>query len=141
MKNQVQIIGNVGKSPESNAKTKDGKPVVRFAVAQDVSGIDASTRKLVKRDTQWFQVSAFGNTAERALTLQKGDLIQIQGKLKSSAFQTDKGEKRSSVEIVADQIYKMTLLKKFRDPEQTESDDPAALDSADFDTFETGATL
>ena len=112
MKNQVQLIGNVGKPPEETAKTKDGKPVVRFSIAQDGSIMDAATQKLVKKDPQWFQIACFGSTAERALGLGKGDLIFIQGELKSSSYDTNTGERRTSVEVIARTLFRISNLKK-----------------------------
>ena len=122
MKNHVQLIGNIGKAPEQTARTKDGKPVVCFSLAQDASVMDATTQKFVRKDPQWFQISCFGSLAERVLTLQKGDLISVSGELKSRSYETSTGEKRTSVEVVARSLYRIERLR-------------ATEKSGDFDSF------
>ena len=48
--NQISVIGNVGEAPASKTKTKSGKNVVAFAVAQNVMGIDPQSGERVQRD-------------------------------------------------------------------------------------------
>ncbi len=139
MRNQVQLIGNIGRTPEQSAKTKDGRPVVRFALAQDVSAIDTSTQKLIKKEPQWFQVSCFAGLAERSLTLTKGDLVLVIGELKSRSYETDAGEKRTSVEIIADHILRVERLRK--SPNGIAYGVELGSDSPNFEQFDAEAPL
>lgn len=117
LSNQVSLIGNVGANPVARAKTRDGKPVVGFAIAQSIMGTERETGNLVHKGTQWFQVSAFGHLAEKVLgCLNKGDLVQIKGELRMSTYTGKDGEKRSSVEIAAFDICKVERLSTRRVP-------------------------
>ena len=149
IRNQIQLIGNVGRAPEQVARTKDEKPVVRFAIAQDVNGMDAATQRFVKKESQWFQVSCFAAVAERALgSLRKGDLVVVSGELKSRSYQVEGGEKRTSVEIVAQEIFRLERLRKATATatatEKTGvdfSELPGLKDEPDFENFEAGTDL
>lgn len=139
MRNLVQIIGNIGKAPKATAKTKDGKPVVRFAIAQDVTLYDQANKKYTKRDPQWFQITSFGPIAERSLGLVKGELVQITGRLKSSTYENDKGEKRTSVEIIADEVFRMAHPKKANSETISLQNSVEADEIVDFASFDEGA--
>ncbi|MGK5083735.1 single-stranded DNA-binding protein [Bdellovibrionota bacterium FG-1] len=109
--NQVSLVGNVGANPVARARTRDGKPVVGFAIAQSVLGSEPETGKLVQKSTQWFQVSSFGRLAEKILgSVKKGDLVMVKGELRMSAYTGKEGEKRSAVEIVAFDVCKVERL-------------------------------
>ncbi|MBC8330422.1 MAG: single-stranded DNA-binding protein, partial [Anaerolineae bacterium] len=55
--NKIQIIGRLGKDPEMSYKGQDGDTAVtKISVAAD--------RKRDKETTDWFNVVAFGQTAE-----------------------------------------------------------------------------
>jgi len=58
-------------------------------------------------DTSWWNVTAFGKTAE-ALTdhLHKGDLVVVIGKIKQRDWEKD-GVKRTSAEITADDVARL----------------------------------
>jgi single-strand DNA-binding protein len=109
--NQVSLVGNVGAPPIARARTRDGKPVVGFAIAQSVLGSEPETGKLIQKSTQWFQVSSFGRLAEKILgSVKKGDLIMVKGELRMSTYTGKEGEKRSAVEIVAFDVCKVERL-------------------------------
>jgi single-strand DNA-binding protein len=55
-------------------------------------------------DTSWWNVTAFGRTAEAiADNLHKGDLIMVTGKIKQRDWEKD-GIKRTTADIVADEV-------------------------------------
>ena len=65
------VIGRLGKNPDVRY-TETGTAVSNFSVASDVGYGD-------KKVTEWFQLVAFGKTAELTnQLLQKGSLVHIE---------------------------------------------------------------
>jgi len=86
MLNKVFLIGNLGSDPEVKY-TKDGSMMVIFRIA---------TNEFVKHNgtfekiTEWHTVCAFGKLAEFcSVHLKKGDRIFVEGKLRTSSFESD----------------------------------------------------
>lgn len=99
--NSVAISGNLGRDPELRA-TKSGMQVLSFSVC-------VNTR--VKRGDSWedkpnwVEVSIFGRRAEAvAKYLAKGTHVTLHGRLSQSTWETKDGQKRSRLEVIADDI-------------------------------------
>ncbi len=88
--NRVQLIGNLGKDPETRF-TPAGKKVTNFSVAVTRRWRNAEGEN--KDRTEWFNVEAWGKLGEICQEyLHKGSLVYIEGR-----FQTDvvgEGESR-----------------------------------------------
>jgi single-strand DNA-binding protein len=86
--NRVQLIGYLGKDPESRF-TPTGKKVAHFSLAVTQrwkSGGEA------KEYTEWVNIEAWGRLGEIAEEyLHKGSLVYIEGRLKTDKYE-DKGE-------------------------------------------------
>lgn len=93
--NSISLIGRLGNDPETRA-LPDGTPVVNFSLA--VNG-----RK--KTDpTEWFRVAVFGKQAGPvAQYLAKGSEAFVRGRLSTRQYES-KGEKRTSLEVSADEV-------------------------------------
>ena len=110
--NQITVIGNVGVAPEIKTKTKAGKDVVAFAIAQNVSAVDPESGERVLREPQWFRVTCFGSLAERVVAnARKGDLVFVAGELKARTYSDKAGTKRLAFEIVAGEVLKVERLR------------------------------
>lgn len=60
----------------------------------------------------WMSVTCFRGMAENcAESLRKGDLVSVTGKLQTDEWETENGEKRSSIGLVADEV---AVSLKFR---------------------------
>ena len=114
--NRVQLIGRLGKDPESRF-TPTGKKVASFslAVGQRWKGADGK----VKEQTEWFNIEAWGRIGEICQQyLQKGRLVFIEGRLKTDRYE-DKGETKYFTKVVA---TSMQMLEK----KAEEEDEPEA---------------
>jgi single-strand DNA-binding protein len=114
--NRVQLIGRLGKDPESRF-TPTGKKVTSFslAVGQRWKGADGS----VKEQTEWVNIEAWGRIGEICQQyLQKGRLVFIEGRLKTDRYE-DKGETKYFTKVVA---TSMQMLEK----KAEEEDEPEA---------------
>lgn len=95
--NRVQLIGYLGKDPESRF-TPNGKKVAHFSV-----GITQrwKSNNETKEYTEWVNVEAWGRLGEICQQyLKKGSLVYIEGRLKTDKYE-DKGETKYYTKIVA----------------------------------------
>ncbi len=98
--NRAILCGHLGRDPESR-DTRGGQ-VVRLSVAT------SERRKQGDQwvdHTEWHRVVCFGRTADNVgRFLRKGSQAYIEGKLRTSSWETDTGEKRYSTEVIADRV-------------------------------------
>lgn len=102
LKNKVQLIGNVGNTPEIRT-TDSGKKVANFSMATNEHYKNSEGEKV--QNTYWHNVVAWGKLAEIVEKfVGKGKEIAIEGKLTNRIYETKEGEKRYVTEIVASEI-------------------------------------
>lgn len=102
IKNQVQLIGNVGQEP-TITNLESGKKVARLSMATNESYKDGKGEK--QTDTQWHTVVAWGKTAEIIEKYaEKGKKIGVTGKLQTRTYTTKDGDQRYVKEVIADEI-------------------------------------
>lgn len=97
----VTVVGTLTRDPD-----------LRFTQgAQGVATIGIAVNRRYQRNNEWvedtsfFNVTAWGSLAENAAaSLSKGSRIIVTGRLNQRNYETQNGEKRSVVEIVADEI-------------------------------------
>jgi single-strand DNA-binding protein len=113
--NRVQLIGRLGKDPESRT-IPTGKKVTHFSLA--VSQHWKSAEGENKESTEWVNVESWGRLGEICQQyLHKGSLIFLEGRLKTDKFE-EKGETKYFTKVVA---LSMQMLD--RKPE----DEPLAM--------------
>ena len=96
--NRVQLIGYLGKDPESKF-TPTGKKVTHFSVA--ISNRWRNKDGEAKEYTEWVNIEAWGRLGEVCNEyLKKGSLVFVEGRLKTDRFE-DKGDTRYFTKIVA----------------------------------------
>jgi len=103
MTSTVTIVGNLTRDPELRY-TPNGAAVATFGVAVN--------RRWQNRDNQqWEEATSFFNvTCWRDLaqnvgeSLEKGSRVLVSGRLDQRSWETQDGERRSVVEIVADEV-------------------------------------
>src|SRR6185312_6051339 len=100
------IIGNLGRDPEMRY-TPTGRPVTQFSVAVNQSTKNQQTGEWTE-ETDWFRVSVFGDRAERAAEqLRKGNKVFVEGRFKSREFEGKDGEKRTSLDVISDNVISL----------------------------------
>jgi single-strand DNA-binding protein len=104
VKNRVQLVGNLGNTPEM--KSFDNNKLARFAVA--TSEYKKNKNGEFITETHWHTVIAWGKLAEKAEKLfEKGSQVLIDGKLVTRNYNDKDGNKRYSTEIVANELVLM----------------------------------
>jgi single-strand DNA-binding protein len=96
--NRVQLIGRLGKDPESKF-TPTGKKVAHFSLA--VSNHWKSKEGESRESTEWVTVEAWGRLGEVCQDyLKKGSLAFLEGRLKTDKYE-DKGDTKYFTKVVA----------------------------------------
>lgn len=97
----VTITGGLTRDPELRF-TPGGQAVTTFSVAVSRRYQQNNEWKEV---TSYFDVKAWGQLGENAAaSLTKGARVIVTGRLEQRSYETQQGEKRNVVEIVADEV-------------------------------------
>jgi len=100
--NRVVLTGNLTKDPELR-NTSGGTPVCSLRIASNTRRRDASGNWVDKPN--YFDVTVWGAQGENcAQYLSKGRPVAIDGRLEWREWQDQQGNKRQSVEIIADSV-------------------------------------
>ena len=99
----ISITGLIATTPR-HLVTQDGLPITSFRLASSQRRFDKNQNKWVDGETNWYTITSFKSLAiNAAKSLNKGDRIMIQGKLRIRDW--DNGERAgTSVEVEADSI-------------------------------------
>ena len=121
MLNKWAGIGRLGRDPECRY-SGDGAMITSFSMACDESYKTKAGEKVQK--TEWVNIVAFGKLAEICGNyLQKGKLVYIEGKIQTRSWEDKEGVKRSTTEIVANDM-KMLDSKAARQEQAAPTDVP-----------------
>ena len=100
--NKIMLIGNVGTDPEMRF-TPSGNPVTSFRVA--TSRVYTTSEGERRQETEWFTVVAWKKQAESCNQfLTKGQRVYVEGSLRQRAWEGRDGQKRVSVEVIANRV-------------------------------------
>jgi single-strand DNA-binding protein len=98
----LTISGNLTQEPEL-IYTEKGVPRLSFSVAVNYGYDDAQGQRQEK--TSFFNVTAWRYLAENsARTLEKGIGVIVTGRLEQRSYEDKDGNKRSAVDLIADEI-------------------------------------
>lgn len=116
--NRVQLIGYLGKDPETRF-TPTGKKVTHFSLAVTQRWKNAGE---TKEYTEWINVEAWGRLGEICdQYLKKGSLVYLEGRLKTDKYE-DKGEMKYFTKVVA-LLLQMLDRKPAEEPVLTVEED------------------
>ncbi len=121
--NKVMLMGNLTRDPEFKY-TSSSTAMASFGMAINRYYTDSQSGEK-KEEVCFVNIRAFGRTAEICNEyLKKGDPVFLEGRLNYYAYETDTGEKRSSLSVMAENIQ---LLPKRTDrPTQSAQQPPPA---------------
>lgn len=101
--NRVILVGNLTRDPELKF-TPAGKPLATFGVAVNRVPYTNDQGERIE-GVDFFNVVVYDRQAETTHQyLRKGSGVAIDGKLRYRSWQTDDGQKRSVVEVVAQNV-------------------------------------
>lgn len=100
--NRVVLIGNLTRNPELRF-TPNGTPVANFGIAVNRKWTNKQGERVEGVD--YFNIVVWGKLAELCGDfITKGSPVAIDGRLQSRSWETEDGNKRSIVEIVAENV-------------------------------------
>ena len=112
MLNKIIIMGRLTRDPELR-RTGSGTAVTSFSLACDRDFKSQSGEK----ETDFIEVVAWKNTAEFVSKyFSKGRMAVVEGRLQTRDWTDKAGNKRTTAEVVADNVY-------FADSKRSESND------------------
>ena len=101
--NTVTVVGNITRDPELKF-LNSGQAAVRISIAVNRRWQNRQTQEWEER-VSYFEVAGYGSMAENAAnSLTKGTRVIVSGRLEQRSWETENGDKRSVVEINADEI-------------------------------------
>jgi len=100
--NKVLIAGRLTADPELRT-TPSGAHVTSFSVATNRNWTDKDGNK--KEETEFHNIVAWGRQADVVNQFsKKGNLILVEGRLQTRAWETKEGQTRKTTEIIAERI-------------------------------------
>ena len=101
--NNVTVVGNITRDPELRF-TPTGQAVASFGLAVNRRWQNRQTQEW-EEATSFFDVTCWAQMAENVSeSLTKGARVLVTGRLDQRSWENSDGERRSKVEIVADEI-------------------------------------
>ncbi len=101
--NNVTLTGNITRDPELRF-TPSGQAVATFGLAVNRRWQNRQTNEW-EEQTSFFDVKCWAQMAENVSeSLTRGSRVVVTGRLEQRSWETDNGDKRSKVEVVADEI-------------------------------------
>jgi single-strand DNA-binding protein len=101
--NSITVVGNITRDPEMRF-TPSGVSKVTFGVAVNRSWRNQQSNEW-EEQTSFFNVVCWRELADNVgASLKKGTRVLVTGRLEQRSWDTEQGEKRSIVEIVADEV-------------------------------------
>lgn len=99
--NKIFLIGNLTRDPEMRY-IPSGSAVTTFTIAANRVYIQQGEKK---EEVSYIKVVAWAKMAETCNTyLAKGSPVFVEGRLQSRSWETPQGEKRSTMEVVAERV-------------------------------------
>lgn len=138
--NKVMIIGNLTRDPEVR-KTGSGQMITTFGVATNREWVGHDNQK--KSLAEFHSIVVWGRLAELCVDLlHKGDLVYIEGYLKTRTWDHESGIKIKNTEIVCRDMIKLSHKRENSDDDSSESsetkdtsDDMSPSENYDDDDF------
>jgi len=101
--NTITITGNLTRDPELRF-TPSGQATTSFGIAVNRRWLNRDDNTW-EESTSFFDVVAWRELAENATeSLARGTRVTVTGRLEQRSWETPEGQKRSKVEVVADDV-------------------------------------
>ena len=102
--NRVILIGHLGRKPELRVLPQSDRSVANFTLATNERLFNPKTNESSDR-TEWHRIVVWGKQAEFCdRYLDKGRQVLVEGRLQTRTWQDKDGNKRSTTEVVAQNI-------------------------------------
>ena len=101
--NNIDLVGNLTRDPELRY-TPGGMAVASFGLAVNARRQNRQTNEWEER-TSFFDVVCWGSLGENVSeSLGRGARVMVVGRLEQRTWETQDGDKRSKIEVIADEV-------------------------------------
>jgi single-strand DNA-binding protein len=101
--NNIDLVGNLTRDPELRY-TPGGMPVATFGLAVNLRRQNRQTNEWEDRPS-FFDIVCYGSLGENVSeSLQRGSRVMVVGRLEQRSWETQDGDKRSKIEVIADEV-------------------------------------
>lgn len=118
--NQVILIGRLGRDPESHDTAGGKMAFFSMATSRRFKGADGQSQE----ETEWHSIVAFGATADIvAKYVKKGDLVYVNGRLRTRKYTDKQGVERFKTEIICNNLQMLGGGLKNENPKPESAED------------------
>ena len=100
--NRVIIVGRVGREAENTTIASSGRELAKFPVVTNEGYFDPNSRAWKDLPPEWHNIVAWGPLAQKKIF--KGDMVLVEGKIKTRKWKDQSGQERKTTEIEASNI-------------------------------------
>jgi single-strand DNA-binding protein len=103
--NRVILVGRVGKAPEVTVVASTSRQLAKFSLATDEGYFDKNSNAWKDLPTTWHNIVAWGPLAQKVeRSVGKGDMVLVEGSIRTRKWQDKNGQDRWNTDIQADNI-------------------------------------
>ena len=133
--NRFQFLGRLTKDPEVRYTANTNSQVTSFSLAVNRRFVSQNG----ERQTDFFNLSAFGKTAEFCSKyFKKGQQVLVEGRIQNRTWEDQNGQKRYATDFIVEQAY---FADSRRESAGENFDMPAMNDTSDFVTVDDSEEL
>jgi single-strand DNA-binding protein len=110
--NRVILVGRAGKDPEVTVMPTSGQQLAKFSLATNEGYFDKNSNAWKDLPTEWHNIVAWRTLAQKVEKgVGKGDMVLVEGSIRTRKWKDKNGQDRTSTEITADNIVVLDRRK------------------------------
>ncbi|MDD8012241.1 MAG: single-stranded DNA-binding protein [Acidobacteriota bacterium] len=110
--NRVILVGRAGKDPEVTVMAGSGQQLAKFSLATNEGYFDKNSNAWKDLPTEWHNIVAWRALAQKVEKgVGKGDMLLVEGSIRTRKWKDKSGQDRSTTEITADNIVVLDRRK------------------------------
>ncbi len=110
--NRVILVGRAGKDPEVTVIPNSGQPLAKFSLATNEGYYDKNNNAWKDLPTEWHNIVAWRALAQKVEKgVGKGDMVLVEGSIRTRKWKDKNGQDRTVTEIQADNIVVLDRRK------------------------------
>ncbi len=110
--NRVILVGRTGKDPEITVIASSGRQLGKFSLATNEGYFDKNSNGWKELPTEWHNIVAWGPLAQKIeKSVGKGDMVLVEGSIRTRKWKDKNGQDRSTTDIQADNIIVLDRRK------------------------------
>jgi single-strand DNA-binding protein len=111
--NRVILVGRAGKDPDVTVLANSGQQLAKFSMATNEGYFDKNSNAWKDLPTEWHNIVAWRALAQKVEKgVGKGDMVLVEGSIRTRKWKDKSGQDRSITEIQADNIIVLDRRKE-----------------------------